>query len=168
MLLAFCALRGYQAPTPGGMPVIAGARALPWYRVTQGMGMAPTEQSIVDTHAEAGVRRRDFINIAAVSFVGVERKNTRLNPSSYCPTLSLLCPLASGCWLSPGIRCNRKNKCAGGILCFARRSGANAGGYAGNGGCAGFAVVPGHAGNGNGHDRTVDCRHACRSWCPSA
>src|SRR3546814_20806068 len=71
MLLAFCASRGYQAPTPGGMPVIAGARALPWYRVTQGMGMATTEQSIVDTHAEAGVRRRDFINIAAVSFVGV-------------------------------------------------------------------------------------------------
>src|SRR3546814_20423019 len=53
------------------MPVMAGARALPWYRVTQGMGMATTEQSIVDTHAEAGVRRRDFINIAAVSFVGV-------------------------------------------------------------------------------------------------
>src|SRR3546814_13923419 len=35
------------------------------------MGMATTEQSTADTHAETGVRRRDFINIAAVSFAGV-------------------------------------------------------------------------------------------------
>ncbi|API59013.1 ubiquinol-cytochrome c reductase iron-sulfur subunit [Tardibacter chloracetimidivorans] len=33
--------------------------------------MATTEQSTADTHAETGVRRRDFINIAAVSFAGV-------------------------------------------------------------------------------------------------
>src|SRR3546814_13910149 len=35
------------------------------------MGMATTEQSTADTHAETGVRRRDFINIPAVSFAGV-------------------------------------------------------------------------------------------------
>jgi len=39
--------------------------------VTQGMGMATTDQPNIDTHTETGVRRRDFINIAAVSFAGV-------------------------------------------------------------------------------------------------
>lgn len=33
--------------------------------------MATTDQSTVDTQAADGVRRRDFINIAAVSFAGV-------------------------------------------------------------------------------------------------
>lgn len=33
--------------------------------------MTTTDQSTVDTHAAEGVRRRDFINIAAVSFAGV-------------------------------------------------------------------------------------------------
>lgn len=33
--------------------------------------MATTDQSTVDAHAGEGVRRRDFINIAAVSFAGV-------------------------------------------------------------------------------------------------
>src|SRR3546814_10879125 len=66
-----CLSRLSGGATPGGNPVLRVARGLPLHRVTQGMGMATTEQSTADTHAETGVRRRDFINIAAVSFAGV-------------------------------------------------------------------------------------------------
>src|SRR3546814_3738809 len=59
-----CLSRLSGGATPGGNPVLRVARGLPLHRVTQGMGMATTEQSTADTHAETGVRRRDFINIA--------------------------------------------------------------------------------------------------------
>src|SRR3546814_13181642 len=58
------------------------------------MGMATTEQSTADTHAETGVRRRDFINIAAVSFAGVGAATAviplvnQMNPSADLPALA--------------------------------------------------------------------------------
>jgi ubiquinol-cytochrome c reductase iron-sulfur subunit len=79
MLLAKSGSGGYQARKCRELRLPAfinrgfGARAAP-VPVTQGMGMATTDPSTtIDTGHEAGdgVRRRDFINIAAVSFAGV-------------------------------------------------------------------------------------------------
>src|SRR3546814_20943649 len=60
------------------------------------MGMATTEQSTADTHAETGVRRRDFTNIAARSFAGVGAATAVVplaNPLN--PSADVLAPASS-------------------------------------------------------------------------
>ncbi len=76
MMLAIAVPPGYQAARKPGQPAVLTGWVFRPGR-TQGMGMATTEASnnaagdiALDGHGDA-VRRRDFINIAAVSFAGV-------------------------------------------------------------------------------------------------